>query len=85
MLNKNYYFEGLDCGFYKDDLLEKPAEPMKQYLCDIRKIDDHILSGIDVIIHLAGLSNDPLGEFESSLTDEINFKSTVNLAKKQKK
>ena len=85
LLNKNYYFEGLDCGFYKDDLLEKPAEPMKQYLCDIRKIDDHILSGIDVIIHLAGLSNDPLGEFESSLTDEINFKSTVNLAKKAKK
>ncbi len=85
LLNKDYYFEGLDCGFYKDDLLEEPVEPMKQYLCDIRKIDDHNLSDIDVIIHLAGLSNDPLGEFESNLTDEINFISTVNLAKKAKK
>lgn len=82
---KNYYFEGLDCGFYKDDLLEKPTEPIKQHLCDIRKIDDKILTDIDVVIHLAGLSNDPLGEFESHLTNEINFKSTVDLAIKAKK
>ncbi len=81
LLNKNYYFEGIDCGFYKDDLLEEPAKPMKQYFCDIRKVDDSILSGIDAIVHLAGLSNDPLGEFEEKLTNEINFKSTVELAK----
>lgn len=82
---KNYYFEGLDCGFYKDDLLEKPVEPSKQYICDIRDINEDILTNIDVIVHLAGLSNDPLGEFESNLTEDINYLSTVNLAKKAKK
>ena len=82
---KNYYFEGLDCGFYKDDLLEKPVEPSKQYICDIRDINEDILTNIDVIVHLAGLSNDPLGEFESNLTEDINYLSTVNLAQKAKK
>ncbi len=85
LLSRNYYFEGLDCGFYKDDLLESPVEPSKQYISDIRKIDEKILSNIDVIIHLAGLSNDPLGEFETNLTTDINFHSTVDLAKKAKK
>ena len=84
LLNRNYYFEGLDCGFYRDDILETPIEPIKQYICDIRKIDEKILSDIDVIIHLAGLSNDPLGQFEAELTNEINFKSTIDLAKKAK-
>lgn len=85
LLNRNYYFEGLDCGFYKDDLLENPVEPNKQYISDIRKVDEKILSNIDVIIHLAGLSNDPLGEFETNLTTDINFHSTIDLAKKAKK
>ena len=40
---------------------------------------------IDVIVHLAGLSNDPLGEFGQSLTEDINYLSTVNLAQKAKK
>ena len=85
LLEKNFYFEGLDCGFFKDDLLEIPKTPQKQYICDIRKIDEAILTGIDVIVHLAGLSNDPLGQFNSSLTDEINFQSTIDLVKKAKK
>lgn len=81
---RNYYFEGLDCGFYKDDLLENPIEPIKQYICDIRQIDEEMLTNIDVVIHLAGLSNDPLGEFETNLTNDINFDSTINLANKAK-
>ncbi|MEK7097526.1 MAG: SDR family oxidoreductase, partial [Patescibacteria group bacterium] len=39
------------------------------------------LKGIDAVIHLAALSNDPLGEFDASLTDEINLRATVNLAR----
>lgn len=81
---KNYYFEGLDCGFFKDDLLEIATEPNKQYICDIRRIDEKMFTDIDAVVHLAGLSNDPLGQFNSSLTDEINFQSTINLAKTAK-
>lgn len=41
---------------------------------------DHI-SGFDAIIHLAGLSNDPLGDYQPELTEEINFRASVNLAR----
>ena len=43
------------------------------------------MHGIDSIIHLCGLSNDPLGEFNKDITREINLKATINLAKIAKK
>lgn len=80
LFKQNYKVVGLDCGFYKDDILEEAKEPTKQYFCDIRNIDERYLNEIDAIVHLAGLSNDPLGEFKTDLTDQINFHATVNLA-----
>lgn len=47
---------------------------------DIRNISAEDLKGIDAIIHLAALSNDPLSMFAPELTDEINFRATVRLA-----
>ena len=52
---------------------------------DIRNISLEDLKGIDGVIHLAGLSNDPLGELNPQLTHEINFISSVKLAKLSKK
>ena len=81
----NYYFDGLDCGFYEDDLLCKCHSPSKQIILDIRKINEDNLKKYETVIHLAGLSNDPLGEFNQSLTEEINLHATINLAKISKK
>lgn len=52
---------------------------------DIRDavIDD--VSGFDAIIHLAGLSNDPLGDYRLELTEEINFRASVNVARLAKR
>lgn len=47
---------------------------------DIRKISMEDLKGVDCIIHLAGLSNDPMGELDSFQTQEINFIATTRLA-----
>jgi len=52
---------------------------------DVRNISLEDLKGIDGVIHLAGLSNDPLGELNPQLTHEINFISSVKLAKLSKK
>ena len=41
--------------------------------------------GFDSVIHLAGLSNDPLGELNPGLTEEINFHGTVNIDRLAKK
>ena len=43
------------------------------------------LTGIDAVIHLAALSNDPLGELAPGLTEEINFGGTIRLAKLAKR
>ena len=54
--------------------------PLKnQIFKDIRDISLEDLNGVDYVIHLAALSNDPLGELNSNLTDEINFLSTKKL------
>ena len=49
---------------------------------DIRDISTRDLKNFDAIIHLAGLSNDPLGELDPALTREINELATVELARK---
>ena len=48
---------------------------------DIRDISRQDLEGFEAVIHLAGLSNDPLGDLNPALTDEINFRASVRLAK----
>lgn len=51
---------------------------------DIRDITPEHLADIDAVIHLAGLSNDPLGNIDPSLTDAINRRATLDLAKAAK-
>lgn len=47
---------------------------------DIRDVTRADVEGIDAIIHLAGLSNDPLGDYRPELTEEINYRAAVRLA-----
>jgi nucleoside-diphosphate-sugar epimerase len=52
---------------------------------DIRDIERSDLQNCDAVIHLCALSNDPLGYFNPEITDEINHKASVKLAKLAKK
>ena len=52
---------------------------------DLRKINKLDLANIDVFVHLAALSNDPMGQLDPELTNEINYELSVNLAKIAKK
>ena len=49
---------------------------------DIRDIETSDLDGFDAVVHLAGLSNDPLGDLNPALTDEINYRASVQLAER---
>lgn len=83
MLNeKGYEVVGFDSGYFSDNLLEKFDEDYQKITKDIRDIEIEDLDGVDGIIHLAGLSNDPLGEFSPMLTEDINYNGTMNLALK---
>ena len=78
---KGYFVRGFDTGYYADNLVLEAILPNEQIFWDIRNVNKKQLEGFDAIIHLAALSNDPLGEFDANLTNEINYKATVNLAK----
>ena len=76
---------GLDIGFFQDCLIDISIENFRQITKDLRDVQEQDLEGIDAVIHLAGLSNDPLGELMPGLTEEINLHGTMRLAQIAKK
>ncbi len=85
---KSFGVVGFDIGWFESNnffLVSDSSKPDRQIIKDIRGISEDDLDGIDAVIHLAGLSNDPLGEINSGITDEINCLSTFKLAELCKK
>ncbi len=82
LLQKGYEVVGLDTHYY-EELIQVPYEKklVRQIKKDIRDVSKVDLKDIEAVIHLAALSNDPLGEFDPNLTLDVNFASTLNLAK----
>lgn len=81
LINKGYQVTGLDTNYYSGlTSLPRSYNKIKQIKKDIRNVSKDDLKNIDAIIHLAALSNDPLGEFNPRLTNDINFKATIKLA-----
>ena len=73
---------GLDTLFYRGcDLTPGAAIPALERVRDVTPED---LRGYEAIVHLAALSNDPLGDIDPALTYEINFHATVSLARAAK-
>lgn len=70
---------GLDAGFFVADQLEaSPDVPTIRR--DIRDVTEQDLDGIDGVVHLANISNDPLGFLDPSVTFAVNVDATVRLA-----
>ena len=80
LMDKGYEVIGYDAGFFSENLLQPLEENYQKIKKDIRDIEKKDLNGVDVIIHLAGLSNDPLGAFLPKLTEDINYTATMRLA-----
>tara|TARA_Y100000589_G_C27148475_1_gene627897 strand:- start:47 stop:1075 length:1029 start_codon:yes stop_codon:yes gene_type:complete len=78
---KNYKFKGVDTGYFKDCNITDLKENYEYLEKDIRDINKDDLKDVQAVIHLAALSNDPLGEFNPLLTEDINFNGTLKLAR----
>jgi nucleoside-diphosphate-sugar epimerase len=68
------YFEGCDFG----NSASGPTFPVMQK--DLRRIEAADLAGFNAVVHLAALSNDPLGDLDAELTYDINLRGTLRLA-----
>jgi len=71
-----YYFDGCELGAYSD-----VDEIIR---ADVRTVTADQLEGIDGIVHLAALSNDPMGNLNPQCTYDINAHATVELGRKAK-
>ena len=80
LLEKNLDFIGYDIGFFKKCNLFRTKDNFKQIIKDLRDIEKKDLNNSDYVVHLGALSNDPLGEFDPKITNEINYIATMKLA-----
>ncbi|WP_329026179.1 NAD-dependent epimerase/dehydratase family protein [Streptomyces sp. NBC_00690] len=72
---------GLDSGLFAHCVLgPTPADP-PGHRVDLRDITAEHVAGVDAVIHLAALSNDPLGALAPDLTYDINHHASVHLAR----
>ncbi len=76
---------GLDTDLYERCTFTGEVPDIPTILKDVRDVEIEDLEGIDAIIHLAGLSNDPLGDFNANLTVDINELGSIHLARLAKK
>ena len=76
---------GLDSDLFEQCTFGEPPAQFPTIRKDIRDISVSDLEGFDAIIHLAGLSNDPLGNLNPDLTYDINHRASVRLAELAKR
>jgi nucleoside-diphosphate-sugar epimerase len=76
---------GTDTGYFSNCNLVELQNEVQTIIKDIRDINEGDLKGFDAIVHLAALSNDPVGELDELLTFQINYQASINLANLAKK
>ena len=73
---------GVDTGFYKAGWLYNGTEVTAlTWTKDIRRIGAEDFEGVDALVHMAELSNDPVGQLAPTITGEINHAGSVRLAR----
>ena len=73
LMGRGYEVCGYDTGYYEDCILCSWPENYGHIKKDIRDVEKDDLKGANAVIHLAALSNGPLGELAPGLTEEINL------------
>ncbi|HEY9727665.1 MAG TPA: SDR family oxidoreductase [Chroococcales cyanobacterium] len=81
LIERGHEVIGVDTGFYKVGWLYNGTNVTAKTLTkDIRHITPEDLEGIEAIVHMAELSNDPTGQLSPTITYDINHKGSVRLA-----
>jgi len=80
---------GFDIGYFGGCATTHGSCPERfldvQHFGDVRKFPEKLLEGVDAVVHLAAISNDPMGNTYEDVTLDINYKASIELAKKAAK
>ena len=82
--SEGYFVTGCDLNLFEGSEWDSQCKPDKELLMDIKNLSPDDLKGHDCIIHLAAISNDPMGELNPDFTYDTNQKGTIQLATKAK-
>lgn len=88
LMQRDFDVTGLDTGYYRDGWLYSDdrhlsASP-RTLNKDLRRIQASDLAGCDAVVHLAELSNDPLGQNRPTVTHDINHAGSLGIAQAAK-
>ena len=72
---------GLDTHLYRACTFGAEPVAIPEIVSDLRDVEASDLEGFDAVVHLAALSNDPLGNLDPQLTFDINHLGSVRLAR----
>ncbi|PRY11221.1 nucleoside-diphosphate-sugar epimerase [Pontibacter ummariensis] len=79
---------GYDMAYFASCLTDAPILPESrldmQLYGDVRRMPAEVLAGVDAVVHLAAISNDPMGKKFEDVTMEVNYKSSVRIAEMAK-
>ncbi len=81
LIENGYDVVGLDSDIFVECAFTEQMVDIPEIKKDIRDVEINDLEGFDAVIHLAGISNDPIGNLNPELTYEINHQASVDLAK----
>lgn len=76
---------GFDSGLFGSQIVTNDPIPERlldrQIWCDIRDVQPDHLSGVDSVVHLSAISNDPMGSQFEAVTEAVNYRASVRLAR----
>jgi nucleoside-diphosphate-sugar epimerase len=84
LLEAGHEVTGLDVDLYRGCDFGEPPRRVPSLDLDVRAVEPEHCEGFDAVIHLAALSNDPLGDMNPELTYDINHRASVRLARAAK-
>jgi nucleoside-diphosphate-sugar epimerase len=84
LLGEGHEVTGLDNGYYDGCDFSAPPDEVPALAVDLRDVTPDDCRGFDAVIHLAALSNDPLGSLNPNITYDINLHASVRLARAAK-
>lgn len=88
LVNVGYDVIGIDAKYFPRNLKCVSVglqSGVSQIIKDIRDVQEEDLKGAEAVVHLAALSNDPMGELNPERTSQINYVATIRLAQIAKK
>lgn len=81
LLNNGHTVTGCDIDLFEGCAWEPLVDPARSLKKDVRSVTVDELRGHDAVMHLAALSNDPMGDIDESLTYQINQEGSIRLAR----